>query len=327
MRISVVIPTYNRRQYIGETLRSILAQSSPPDEVIVVDDGSTDGTYELLEEQFPSVRRFRIENSSQVVARKFGIEQVRFEWVALCDSDDIWLPDMLQRRRWMHSRFPDARFSFSAFRKLRESGPSEDDSLTWATPAFREQFRPATGLPGVLRAEEPPYTLLLGQFQPVWPSASLFSMELYHQIGGVNPRFARVPSEDLELTLRCAEHAPWLLDTEPVVLIREHESNASRSQSIPRRILGEITILEHALRAHRSGSVHRREIVDAIVHRARRAIDLAFSDGDVATVRALLPRIPLRSYDFKLAAKAGVSRLPNQIATPLIGRLAGRRPA
>lgn len=324
MKISVVIPTYNRRRYIGETLRSILAQTSPPDEIIVVDDGSTDGTYELLEEQFPSVRRFRIENSSQVVARKYGLEQVRFDWVALCDSDDIWLPQMLERRRWMHSHFPDARFSFSAFRKLSERGLSEDNSLRWATPAFFERFSPATGLPGVLRIEEPPYTLLLGKFQPVWPSVSLFSMNLYRQIGSVNSQFARVPSEDLEFTLRCAEHAPWLLDTEPVVLIREHESNASRSQSIPKRMLGEISILDHALRTHRLGAVHRREVLDAIADRARRAVDLAFAEGDVATVKALLARIPLRNYDLRLAAKASVSHLPNRIAMPLIDRIVGR---
>ena len=99
MRISVVIPTYNRRDTLIRALRSVYEQSDLPEEVIVVDDGSTDDSRQLVTELFPSVKIIRQENQGVSCARNRGIEAAEGDWIALLDSDDCWLPRKIEKIR------------------------------------------------------------------------------------------------------------------------------------------------------------------------------------------------------------------------------------
>ena len=100
MRISVVIPTFNRRQLVTRAINSVLNQTNSPAEIIVVDDGSTDGTFEHLNKHFSStVVLLRCdENRGVSAARNFGIAHSSGDWIALLDSDDEWLPDKLTQQ-------------------------------------------------------------------------------------------------------------------------------------------------------------------------------------------------------------------------------------
>ena len=94
--ISVIIPTFNRRHVLPRALRSVVAQDiDVPVEVIVVDDGSVDGTSDDIGSEFPQVRYLVQENRGVSSARNVGIRAARGEWIALLDSDDAWLPDKL----------------------------------------------------------------------------------------------------------------------------------------------------------------------------------------------------------------------------------------
>ncbi len=94
MKVSALIPTYNRRNYIFRAIDSVLAQTVPVDEIIVVDDGSTDGTLEAIGSVYgPEVKVVRQENMGVSVARKRAIDEAQGEWVAFLDSDDEWLPE------------------------------------------------------------------------------------------------------------------------------------------------------------------------------------------------------------------------------------------
>lgn len=101
--ISVVIPTFNRARQAQAALKSVLAQTYSEFEVIVVDDGSTDGTGEaihrLVSQQGGNgekIRYFLQPNQGPSIARNKGIEQAHGEWIAFLDSDDIWLPEKLE---------------------------------------------------------------------------------------------------------------------------------------------------------------------------------------------------------------------------------------
>ena len=96
--ISVIIPTYDRAGLLPRAIRSVLGQSRPPTEVVVVDDGSTDGTERLVRSEFPTVRYLRQENRGVAAARNHGIREARGEWVAFLDSDDEWLHRKLERQ-------------------------------------------------------------------------------------------------------------------------------------------------------------------------------------------------------------------------------------
>ncbi len=96
--ISVVIPTYNRRDVLPRAIDSVLAQTSSPDEIIVVDDGSDDGTAGIIQRAYPQVRVIDQKNAGVSAARNLGITSARGEWIALLDSDDAWLPQKLERQ-------------------------------------------------------------------------------------------------------------------------------------------------------------------------------------------------------------------------------------
>ncbi len=93
--ISVVIPTHNRAQILGRALDSVVGQTYPVKEIIVVDDGSTDDTQELLARCYPQVTIIAQQNRGVSAARNTGIKAARGNWIALLDSDDEWLPEKL----------------------------------------------------------------------------------------------------------------------------------------------------------------------------------------------------------------------------------------
>ena len=94
---SVVIPCYNARDVISDTLETILGQTYENIEIILVDDGSTDGTAQLVAEKF-GLNSISIENSGPAVARNVGIRASRGKYIALCDADDRWYPKKLERQ-------------------------------------------------------------------------------------------------------------------------------------------------------------------------------------------------------------------------------------
>ncbi len=107
MKVSAIIPTYNRRHSLGRAIDSVLRQSSPVDEIIVIDDGSSDGTAEFIEITYPTVILIRQANQGVSAARNAGIKQAKNDWIALLDSDDDWLPDKMAAIREAHTRQPE----------------------------------------------------------------------------------------------------------------------------------------------------------------------------------------------------------------------------
>ena len=107
MRISVVIPSYNRRHTLERALESVFAQTSPVDEVILVDDGSTDGSAEMVAQAYAAVKIIRQPNLGVSAARNRGINAARFDWIALLDSDDSWLPEKIARIRAARAQHPE----------------------------------------------------------------------------------------------------------------------------------------------------------------------------------------------------------------------------
>ncbi len=95
---SAIIPVFNRAGTLIRALDSVAAQTRPPDEVIVVDDGSTDGVEEIIARHCPGVRVIRQANAGVSSARNRGIAAATGEWIALLDSDDEWRPRKLERQ-------------------------------------------------------------------------------------------------------------------------------------------------------------------------------------------------------------------------------------
>ena len=93
--ISVIIPAYNARRYLAEAVGSVLAQSRPATEVIVADDGSTDGTAAELDRFGARITRLRRDHGGAAAARNAGIQISKGQFIAFLDADDVWLPEKL----------------------------------------------------------------------------------------------------------------------------------------------------------------------------------------------------------------------------------------
>ena len=127
--VSVVIPTYNRARLIARAVGSALAAIAPGDEIIVVDDGSTDDTEHALEPYASRIHYVRAENGGAGKARNRGVREARNPLVAFLDSDDEWAPDRLVLGRRLLAARPDVLFCFSDLGSRREGVPEGHHAL------------------------------------------------------------------------------------------------------------------------------------------------------------------------------------------------------
>ena len=107
MKISVIIPTYNRKHTLSRSIGSVLSQTTKPLEIIVVDDGSTDGTRDWISAEYPTVKYIYQNNSGVSSARNNAIRNTRGEWIAFLDSDDEWLPNKLEQQINLIQDYPE----------------------------------------------------------------------------------------------------------------------------------------------------------------------------------------------------------------------------
>ncbi|MEW6536568.1 MAG: glycosyltransferase family 2 protein [Candidatus Auribacterota bacterium] len=116
--VSVVIPAYNRGQFIEECISSVYAQTVQPDEIIVVDDGSKDNTSEIVKElqkQHQTLKYIYQQNAGSAVARSTGLLASKNDIIAFLDSDDLWEPLHLEESLKALEKYPDASFTFADF--------------------------------------------------------------------------------------------------------------------------------------------------------------------------------------------------------------------
>lgn len=108
-KVSIVTPTYNRAGFIAQAVDSVLAQTMPDWELLIVDDGSTDDTREVLAgyQGDPRIHYFYQPNRGQSVARNNALEKVRGDFVGFLDSDDLWCADKLERQLALFEDHPD----------------------------------------------------------------------------------------------------------------------------------------------------------------------------------------------------------------------------
>ena len=124
--ISILVPTYNCEQFIEEAINSILSQEYDNLEIIVVDDGSTDNTEEIVKRivetrhvlSLPNIRYFRKEHSGISETRNMCLEKAKGEYIAWCDADDYWLQGKLQAQMEYFAQNPDCQIVFTKYRNF-----------------------------------------------------------------------------------------------------------------------------------------------------------------------------------------------------------------
>jgi hypothetical protein len=313
-RVSAIIPAYNRADFLHATISAILAQTSPPHEVIVVDDGSTDGTEAEVAKFGDAVRYRRIENSGAPVARNVGAAMATGDWLWFCDSDDLWRPEYLAQVRRIAETPPYPQFIFGNFQLVRNGAWGTDTKFATAPKGFWDAIASQKTDGGAIFTE-PLYPHIL-KFQPIFHSTIVMAKSLFEAIGGYETKFARTASEDFEFTLRCVAKAPTGMIENALVGIRRHDGNYSGNQLS--NLLGEVKILQHAKAHHPVGKKYAAQIDAEIRERNAQALELAFTKGDYEKVRSLAAAVGGNGLNFKQRLKAFLAALPAPMRAPLV---------
>ena len=121
MQISVIVPLYNKSKYVVRAIESILAQSDAVSEIIVVDDGSTDGGGELVQKHFADkITLISQQNCGVSKARNAGLAQAKSDYVAFLDADDYWYPQFISNIKQLKLAFPDAGMFCTAYEFFKD---------------------------------------------------------------------------------------------------------------------------------------------------------------------------------------------------------------
>jgi glycosyltransferase involved in cell wall biosynthesis len=194
---SVIMPNYNGGSLIGEALESIRRQTCQDYEVIVVDDGSTDNSRDVIEAMKPlfdgKLRYVYQPNQGCAAARNTGLRLARGEYIAFLDTDDLWKDERLQRHAEIFRRHPDVGFCCSNFLFLFEDQTTEDHFTKWVKI---DQF--PYGLP--IAAAEAFRLLLRVNFVGV--GAATVRRSCVQAVGEFDQRYRQ--AEDYDFWLRCA---------------------------------------------------------------------------------------------------------------------------
>jgi glycosyltransferase involved in cell wall biosynthesis len=229
MRFSVIIPTWNRSEMLMQTLASVRAQSMTDHEVIVVDDGSTDGTLEQLASRHTEAKVLQHQNRGPGAARNLGARHAKGDYLAFLDSDDVWFPWTLATYAEALSRANEP--SFLAGKPLRFRNNTELPEAPEAPTTF---------------ATFPDYLASGDEWR--WWGASSFVIRRDAMMAGGGFAEENMNGEDADLALKLGTARGFVQVTNPVTFgYREHAANVT--VNIGKTITG----LWHKIRAESSG--------------------------------------------------------------------------
>jgi glycosyltransferase involved in cell wall biosynthesis len=222
MRISVVIPAYNAAQFIARTIASVHAQTLTPLEIIVVDDGSADGTAAVAEALGCRVMVQR--NAGVCAARNVGILAARGDWIALLDHDDIWLPEKLERQARAVELCPDVACIATDFVRQRPGDLIGVSCLD--DPQYGFDSVTVVPVEGTILRCPQLGQQVLGAGWFLFPSAMLIRRDVLISAGMFRPE--QRLCEDVDCFLRLLKKTQLVLVREPLWLWQEHSTNTSR---------------------------------------------------------------------------------------------------
>ncbi|HEX3151784.1 MAG TPA: glycosyltransferase [Gemmataceae bacterium] len=205
--VTAIIPTFNSAHFLPNAVDSVLAQSVSDVEVLVVDDGSTDGTPDVLSGYGSKVRGFRQENTGVAVARNRGLAEARGRYVAFLDADDTWEPQKLERQLAALAG-SSCRASYTAYTAVTAAlAPVEVRRFPPRGPV-RERLLCAGNVIGT-------------------PSTVLAERDLFAEVGGFDPALSQCA--DWDMWVRLSSRTDFLYVDEPLVRYRVHDGNMSRN--------------------------------------------------------------------------------------------------
>lgn len=226
--VSVIIPTFNYGTFIKECIDSVFAQTFQNYEIIVIDDGSTDNTPEILSEiSDPRLIAVRTPNQGVSSARNTGLDMAQGDFIAFLDADDRWLPHKLETQVAVFAAEPTVGFVFSNFRRFNsKDGSLMLDQFKYAPELKKLQTSLVSGTKAYKIQGNALTMLLTLSDMPWYPPANMIRSSLTS-----NERFTkqRKIGEDVDYFLRIWRKTEAAFIPEISAEIRRHESNTTKT--------------------------------------------------------------------------------------------------
>jgi glycosyltransferase involved in cell wall biosynthesis len=222
--ISVVVPVYNGELTIEKTVRSVLSQTFPDFELIVINDGSVDSTLDILTNiQDPRIKVFSYPNAGLSASRNRGIEHACGEFISFIDADDLWTPDKLEAQLNALQEYPEVTVAYSWTDFIDEGGNSLGYGIHRTVNGYV--------FPNLLTF----YFIGSG-------SNALIRKQVFDEVGGFDESLTS--AEDLDMFLRLAARFQFMAVPRPQILYRL--TDTSMSKNVLRQEMNSIKVLERA---------------------------------------------------------------------------------
>ena len=220
VKVSVIIPAYNGEHYIEEAIASVLAQTYTDNEIIVVDDCSTDRTPQIVKQYGERIEYFSQTNKGVAASRNLGLTKAKGEYIAFLDQDDVFLPYKLASQVALLEQNSSLGIVNSGWQIVDRHGK------------FQSAVEPWQQIPNLTTAN-----LII--WKPVFLGAMLFRRSWLEQIEKFDPSLEQTPDVDLVIRLAAIGcTADWVQKT--TVKYRQHEANASKNTLLQARELDQI---------------------------------------------------------------------------------------
>jgi len=205
--VAVIIPTFNQARFLAEAIMSVLAQTRPANEIIVVDDGSTDEPANVVS-RFQKVQLIRQGNRGPSAARNAGLRCCKASHIVFLDADDRLLPTALETGLRCIAQQPDCGFVYGALRTISENGHPIESNF----------FIPVTG---------DPHLAFIRQNLIAMPAVALYRRDCLLAVKGWDETMRRC--EDHDIYLRMAQRYPIVSHPDLVAEYRQHGENTSQN--------------------------------------------------------------------------------------------------
>ncbi|MBU5613496.1 glycosyltransferase family 2 protein [Geomonas azotofigens] len=266
LSIAVVIPAYNAEKTIETTITSVLDQTELPQEVIVVDDGSQDGTVAVVEKFGSAIRLIRQANLGSAVARQTGTTEARSEYIAYVDSDDWWPLDKISTCRKVLAA-EEVFFMLADLQRCKPLGgpgdysPRNTSFFPWAHRYFTEDTL-CSAVENLYRLEPSMALQLLLRGFPVFPSTMLIRRDVFQSVQGWDSRFRRC--QDFDFGLRITRRYPMHFLDEVQAILGLHEGNTDEYAYLKKQTEGDIKVLLAHLDAELPTTAYHAQVARAL---------------------------------------------------------------
>jgi glycosyltransferase involved in cell wall biosynthesis len=298
--VSVIIGTYNGARYLRATIDSVLAQTYAPLEVIVVDDGSKDDTWAILQSYGDRIRAVRQANGGVPAARNTGLKHARGEFIALMDHDDLCMPERIAIQVAVMDQHPDVGLCSTEFSAFNDSGPiAERYSGTYysqcaAASGGIARHYPDHALLDVTpfmpqaKSDLAPVPVYLGQIYDqiacgnlVHPPTVLFRARLLNQIGGFEPTTHLLC--DWYWLVKAARVTPFACIDLP--LLNYRRSDTQVSGNTPKARIDTMNVAERIAAEDPGLWQRRRPALQAML--AEAALDVAYTYAETEPLSSI----------------------------------------